>query len=78
MAILVLLTRSQSQLSSSLALGMFLILACFSISENIEALAYMTWPAWLLIGMGLRNVANSAPAKAPTTLTSSSIREAIK
>jgi hypothetical protein len=34
---------------------MCLVLSFFSISENIEALAYMTWPAWLLIGIGLRS-----------------------
>jgi len=39
---------------SQLAFGLFLIFCCFSISENIEALAYMTWPAWLVIGIGLR------------------------
>jgi len=51
----VLLVKAQYQLSSRLALGMCLILSCFSLSENIEALAYMTWPAWLLIGIGLRS-----------------------
>jgi len=25
------------------------------MSENIEALAYLTWPAWLVIGIGLRS-----------------------
>ncbi|MFT6407547.1 MAG: hypothetical protein ACJAQ6_000959 [Arenicella sp.] len=52
---LVLLVKAQYQVSSRLALGMCLILSFFSISENIEALAYMTWPAWLLIGIGLRS-----------------------
>jgi len=51
----VLLVKAQYQVSSRLALGMCLILTCFSMSENIEALAYMTWPAWLLIGIGLRS-----------------------
>jgi len=51
----VLLIKAQYQVSARLALGMCLILTCFSISENIEALAYMTWPAWLLIGVGLRS-----------------------
>ncbi len=51
---LVLLIKAQYQVSSRLALGMCLILGFFSLSENIEALAYLTWPAWLLIGLGIR------------------------
>jgi len=52
---IVLLIKAQYQVSSRLGLGMCLILSCFSMSENIEALAYMTWPAWLLIGIGIRD-----------------------
>ena len=51
---IVLLIKAQYQVSSRLALGMCLIIAFFSLSENVEALAYLTWPAWLLIGIGLR------------------------
>lgn len=51
----VLLVKAQYQVSSRLALGMCLIVGFFSMSENVEALAYMTWPAWLLIGIGLRS-----------------------
>ncbi|NND81868.1 MAG: O-antigen ligase domain-containing protein [Gammaproteobacteria bacterium] len=51
----VLLVKAQYQVSSRLALSMCLILGFFSLSENIEALAYLTWPAWLLIGIGLRS-----------------------
>lgn len=51
----VLLIKAQYQVSARLALGMCLIVGFFSMSENIEALAYMTWPAWLLIGIGLRS-----------------------
>jgi len=51
----VLLIKAQYQVSARLALGMCIIVAFFSLSENIEALAYMTWPAWLLIGIGLRS-----------------------
>jgi hypothetical protein len=50
-----LIVKAQYQVSSRLALGMCLMIACFSFSENVEALAYMTWPAWLLIGVGLRS-----------------------
>ncbi|RBP51420.1 O-antigen ligase domain-containing protein [Arenicella xantha] len=52
---LTLLVKAQYQVSARLGLGMCLILGFFSMSENIEALAYMTWPAWLLIGAGLRS-----------------------
>lgn len=52
---LVLLTKAQYQVSARLSLGMCLIVSFFSMSENIEALAYMTWPAWLQIGIGLRS-----------------------
>ena len=55
LTIIVLLIKAQYQVSSRLALGMCLILSFFSMSENIEALAYMTWPAWLLIGIGIRD-----------------------
>ena len=51
----VLLVKAQYQVSARLALGMCLIVAFFSITENVEALAYMTWPAWLIIGIGLRS-----------------------
>ncbi len=51
----VLLIKAQYQVSSRLALGMCLVVGFFSISENVEALAYMTWPAWLIIGIGLRS-----------------------
>jgi len=50
------LVKAQYQVSARLALGMCLIVALFSLTENVEALAYMTWPAWLLIGIGLRSV----------------------
>jgi len=51
---LALLLRAQLDRTSRLGLGVFLILSFFSFSENIEALAYLTWPAWLLIGIALR------------------------
>lgn len=53
--ILVLIVKAQYQVSSRLALGMCAIVFCFSFSENVEILVYMTWPAWLLIGIGLKS-----------------------
>ena len=55
LTLVVLLVKAQYQVSSRLALGMCLIVGFFSFSENVEALAYMTWPAWLCIGVGLRS-----------------------
>ena len=52
---IILLVKAQYQVSSRLALGICLVLGFFSVTENIEALAYMTWPAWLIIGIGLRS-----------------------
>lgn len=51
---LALLLRAQFQPSARLGLGLFMVLSFFSLSENLEALAYLTWPAWLLIGIALR------------------------
>jgi hypothetical protein len=51
---IVLFYKSQTNRIAQLGLGLFLILGFFSMSENIESLAYMTWPAWLLIGISLR------------------------
>lgn len=55
LTICVLLVKAQYQVSSRLGLGMCVIVGFFSLSENVEALAYMTWPAWLCIGAGLRS-----------------------
>lgn len=49
-----LLYKAQFNRPAKLALGMCFILLLFSFGENLEALAYLTWPAWLLIGIGLR------------------------
>lgn len=51
---IILFYKSQTIRIAQLGLGLFLILGFFSMSENIESLAYMTWPAWLLIGIALR------------------------
>jgi len=55
LTMIVLIVKAQYQVSSRLGLGMCLIVGFFSFSENVEALAYMTWPAWLCIGIGLRS-----------------------
>ena len=65
---IVLLIKAQYQVSSRLGLGMCLVLSCFSMSENIEALAYMTWPAWLLIGIGIRDSIDDIDSYKPNLL----------
>ena len=42
------------------ALGILMILGLYSLSENLEMLAYLYWPALLVLGMGLRDVAHGA------------------
>ena len=39
------------------ALGILMILGLYSLSENLEMLAYLYWPALVVLGMGLRDVA---------------------
>jgi len=53
-SVIALLIKAQTERKAKLALGVILILFLFSFGENLEALAYLTWPAWLLIGIGLR------------------------
>lgn len=61
------------------AFGILMILGLYSLSENLEMLAYLYWPALMVLGMGLRDVAHhristsiAAPARpvsaAPTAL----------
>ncbi len=58
---LALLLRAQVDQMARLPLGAFMVLSFFSLSENIEALAYLTWPAWLLIGIALRSPLSQFP-----------------
>jgi hypothetical protein len=41
------------------AFGILMILGLYSLSENLEMLAYLYWPALVVLGMGLRDVARS-------------------
>ena len=50
----VLLYKSQCDKTAQLGFALFLVITFFSMSENIEALAYMTWPAWLVMGIALK------------------------
>lgn len=40
--------------SRTLPFALVLVLVLYSFGENLEMLAYLTWPAFLLIGIGLR------------------------
>ena len=48
------------------AFGILMILGLYSLSENLEMLAYLYWPALMVLGMGLRDVARG---RAPTPST---------
>jgi hypothetical protein len=48
------------------AFGILMILGLYSLSENLEMLAYLYWPALMVLGMGLRDVARR---RAPTPST---------
>jgi hypothetical protein len=41
------------------AFGILMILGLYSLSENLEMLAYLYWPALVVLGMGLRDAARS-------------------
>ena len=40
------------------AFGILMILGLYALSENLEMLAYLYWPGLVVLGMGLRDVAN--------------------
>ncbi|MBE9178909.1 O-antigen ligase domain-containing protein [Oculatella sp. LEGE 06141] len=50
----VLLIKSQSSKLAQTALAVFLVFIAFSMGENIENLAYITWPGLVLLGMALK------------------------
>jgi hypothetical protein len=49
-----LLLKAQSSSTARVSLAMLLILFLYTFGENLEILAYLYWPALLVIGMGLR------------------------
>ena len=61
----VLLVRAQRSPVARVALRLCLVLAVYSFGENLEILAYLFWPALVLIGMGLRRPESAGPAGAP-------------
>jgi hypothetical protein len=40
-----------------------LVLAIFSFGENLEVLAYLAWPALLVLGMAMRRPLLPAPVR---------------
>jgi hypothetical protein len=60
-----LLTGGRASKAGVSAFGILMILGLYSLSENLEMLAYLYWPALMVLGMGLRDVArHRARAKA--------------
>ena len=51
---LVLLVRAQGNQSARTGLGLTLALVLYSFGENLEILAYLYWPALMVIGIALR------------------------
>ncbi len=60
MSLWVLLWRGRSSKSGQSAMGILLVLGLYSMSENLEMLAYLYWPALVTLGMGLRDAAFSS------------------
>lgn len=55
----VLAARSQANVMARCGLAMILVLVFYSFGENLEILAYLYWPALLIIGASLRAEARS-------------------
>ena len=53
-SLLVLLVWAQARQSARLGLGLTLALVLYSFGENLEILAYLYWPALVVIGIALR------------------------
>jgi hypothetical protein len=75
-----LLTRGRTSKAGVSAFGILMILGLYSLSENLEMLAYLYWPALVVLGMGLRDVArsrrsaiSSPPADRPVHLPASPV-----
>ena len=50
-----LLIKAQKNRTAKVGLKAFLVLAFFSSGESIDALSYVCWSGWMIIGMALRN-----------------------
>ncbi|EAQ29592.1 hypothetical protein NAP1_02430 [Erythrobacter sp. NAP1] len=56
----VLLVKAQAQPNARIGLGLTLALVLYSFGENLEILAYLYWPALVVIGIALRSMSQSA------------------
>jgi hypothetical protein len=54
-----LLLGGRASKAGTSAFGILMIMGLYSLSENLEMLAYLYWPALMVLGMGLRDVARS-------------------
>lgn len=55
------LMRAQRRRTARMALGVALVLLLFSFGENLEILAYLAWPALLVLGIAMRRSRRPAP-----------------
>lgn len=56
---LVLLVKAQAETSARIGLGLTLALVLYSFGENLEILAYLYWPALVVIGIAFRRSLSS-------------------
>lgn len=56
------LGRAQRRRTARMALALGLVLLLFSFGENLEILAYLVWPALLIVGTAMRRSRRPAPS----------------
>lgn len=54
-----LLIKAQKSTMAKVGLSVLLVLVFFSSGENIDSLAYLCWPAWVIIGIALKESVQS-------------------
>jgi hypothetical protein len=54
-----LLIKVPKSTTARVALSVLLVLTFFSLGESLDALAYLCWPAWVIIGIALKQEVKS-------------------
>jgi hypothetical protein len=54
-----LLIKAQRSTTARVGLSVLLVLVFFSSGESLDALAYLCWPAWVIIGIALKKEVQS-------------------
>ena len=71
MSFVVLFIRAQRHKVSGVAFGMLLILALYTLGENLEILVYLYWPGMIVMGMGFVTKPKPEEPKEPLVLSPS-------